>query len=174
MKSFCCALLVSVTALLAQEHGQVSRVEGTPQWEKLVTLAGDWEGYALHGGQRMPTHISIRMTGDGSALMHWMDAGTPHEMITIFHMDKKELLATHYCAAHNQPRFRALPAQNSNEIAFEFKDGTNIREGDGFMRRLVVAFVDPEHHNETWGFDSNGKVGEGTFFLTRVKPPAAK
>lgn len=50
---------------------------------------------------------------------------------------------------------------------FEFKDGTNIRPGDGFMRRLEIVFSDADHHNEIWSFDNNGKIGATTFHLTR-------
>jgi YD repeat-containing protein len=168
-------LVASLVAGLAraQDHdAQVSKVASTPQWEKIKSLVGEWEGYAMEGGQKLPTRISVRMTGDGSAVMHWMDAGSPHEMITMFHMDKDELLATHYCSAHNQPRMRALPPTQPAQIAFEFKDGTNIRPGDGYMRRLVITFVDADHHNEEWGYDSNGNVHAGTFYLTRVKHAA--
>jgi len=165
---------VALTAGLAraQEHG--SKIASTPQWERLKTLVGEWDGSAVEGSQKMPTYISIRMTGDGSAVMHWMDAGTPHEMITMFHMDKEELLATHYCSAHNQPRMRALPSETPGRIAFEFKDGTNIRPGDGFMRRLVVTFVDADHHDEEWGYDQDGKASSATFHMTRVKPAATQ
>jgi hypothetical protein len=157
----------------AQEHGaSVSKVQSTPQWEKIKSLAGEWEGYAMEGSKKLPTRISVRITGDGSAVMHWMDAGTPHEMVTMFHTDKDDLLATHYCSAHNQPRMRAMPLSTPAQIAFEFKDGTNIRPGDGYMRRLVITFVDADHHNEEWGYDSNGKVEAGTFYLTRIKPAA--
>jgi YD repeat-containing protein len=109
------------------------------------------------------------MTADGSAVMHWMGAGTPHEMITMFHMDKSDLLATHYCAAHNQPRLRAVPSNKPGEVAFEFKDGTNIRPGDGYMRQLAITFVNANHHNETWGYDNQGKIVAATFNMTRVK-----
>lgn len=166
---------ISVTLALAQEqaaHG--SLVVSTPQWEKIKSLVGEWSGYAMENGQKMPTRVSVRMTGDGSAVMHSIGPGTPHEMITMFHMDQADLLATHYCSAHNQPRLRALPSSQPNEIVFEFKDGTNIRPGDGYMRRLVVSFVDADHHNESWGYDNNGKVEVGTFYLTRVKPSAKK
>jgi hypothetical protein len=170
------AVCLSVFVILAgflvaaqeQQH-RSSVVTSTPQWEKIKTLAGEWEGYTTEGGQKMQVRISVRMTGDGSALMHWIGAGTPHEMITMFHMDKSELLATHYCAAHNQPRMRALPSNQPNRITFEFKDGTNIRPGDGFMRSLTIEFVDSDHHNEIWGYDTNGKVESGNFYLTRVK-----
>jgi len=163
----CVALAVFFAAAQEKEpHG--STVTGTPQWEKLKSLTGEWEGYTMQGKEKMNGHISVRTTGDGSALMHWMDAGTPHEMITMFHMDKAELLATHYCAAHNQPRMKAVPSDKPGQIMFEFKDGTNIRPGDGFMRRLTIEFVDSEHHNEIWGYDTNGKVDTATFYMTRV------
>ena len=174
-----CALgflaVFSLAAALApaQEHASHgSMITSTPQWEKIKSLVGEWDGYAMEGDKKMPTHISVRMTGDGSAVMHWMDAGTPHEMVTMFHMDKEELLATHYCSAHNQPRFRAVPSSEPKQVAFEFKDGTNIHSGDGYMRRLAITFVDADHHDEAWGYDSNGKVQTAVFYLTRVKQAA--
>jgi YD repeat-containing protein len=160
---FLCGAIVA-----AQEH-TASVIAANPQWDRVKSLVGEWEGYAMEGGQKMATKISIRMTGDGSAVMHWMDAGTPHEMITMFHMDKSELLATHYCSAHNQPRLRATAAGKPGEVAFEFKDGTNIRPGDGYMKQIVIAFVDADHHNETWGYDNKGTLQSHTLYLTRAK-----
>jgi len=49
------------------------------------------------------------------------------------------------------------------------KDGTNIRLGDGYMKELVITFVDADHHNETWSYDNNGKIEAGTFYLTRSR-----
>lgn len=168
----CC---LAVCFVAAQEKGShPSAVSGTPQWEKLKSLVGEWDGYMAQGEQKVPTHISVRLTGDGSALMHWMAAGTPYEMITMFHMDKTDLLATHYCAAHNQPRLKAVPSQEAASVTFEFKDGTNIRPGDVYMRRVVITYVDGDHHNEIWSSDNNGKLENGTFYLTRVKQPAKK
>jgi hypothetical protein len=166
---------ISVTLAFAQKndsHGSV--VASTLQWEKIKSLVGEWSGYTMEKGQKTPVRVSVRMTGDGSAVMHSIDPGTPHEMITMFHMDQADLLATHYCSAHNQPRLRALPSSQPTEIVFEFKDGTNIRPGDGYMRRLAISFVDADHHNESWGYDGNGKVEVGTFYLTRMKPTAKK
>ena len=173
--AFLAVFSLAVALAPAEEHASHgSMVAGNPQWEKIKSLVGEWEGYAMEGDQKMPTHISVRMTGDGSAVMHWIDAGTPHEMVTMFHMDKEELAATHYCSAHNQPRFRAVPSSEPKQVAFEFKDGTNIRPGDGYMRRLVITVVDADHHTEEWGYDSNGKVETGTFHLTRVKQAATR
>ncbi|HPS78133.1 MAG TPA: hypothetical protein PLS53_08265 [Thermoanaerobaculaceae bacterium] len=93
-------------------------------------------------------------------------------MVTMFHMDKDNLMATHYCTAHNQPRFLATPSADPKIVVFEFKDGTNIRPGEGHMGHLAITFLDTDHHNEDWGFDLGGKISNGTFFLTRVKPAA--
>ncbi|OFV81127.1 MAG: hypothetical protein A2Y78_06065 [Acidobacteria bacterium RBG_13_68_16] len=157
-------------AASAQEHeSHGSKVVSTPQWESVKSLVGEWDGYTMEGDKKYPAHISVRMTGDGSAVMHWMGAETPHEMITMFHMDKENLLATHYCAAHNQPRFQAVVSADPKKVVLEFKDGTNIRPGDGYMRSLAITFVDPDHHNEDWGYEANGKVETATFYMTRIK-----
>jgi hypothetical protein len=159
---------------VAQEHEMhTSKVTGTPQWETIKSLVGEWEGYTTKDGKKMPTHITIRMTGDGSAVMHWIDADTPHEMVTMFYMDKDSLLATHFCSGHNQPRFRAVPSAVANPVGFEFMDGTNIRPGDAYMSRLVVTLLDRDHHDESWGFEAAGKIQTATFHLTRVKASAA-
>ena len=169
------SLVLAGASVVAEEHDMhVSSVASTPQWEKVKSLAGEWDGYGMEAGKRVPTHVSVRPTGDGSAMMHVIDAGTPHEMVTMFAMDKNDLLATHYCSAHNQPRLLAQPGGDPSRIVFDFKDGTNIRPGDGYMKRLAVTFVDADHHNEEWSYDENGKVTAMTFMLTRVKPAAAR
>ncbi len=167
--AFAGALPLLIFDVSAQEPAPLSKIAATPQWEKIKSLVGEWDGYITEGGKKLPTHISVRLTGDGSAVMHWMDAGTPHEMVTMFHMNQSELLATHYCAAHNQPRLRAVPSNQPTKVAFEFKDGTNIRTGDSFMRQLVITFVDADRHNETWGYDNNGNIQAGTIYLTRTR-----
>jgi hypothetical protein len=164
------ALSLCAATASAQDHGmRVSAVTATPQWETIKSLVGEWDGFTVKAGRKVATHVSVRMTGDGSAVMHVIDPGTPHEMVTMFYMDKDTLMATHYCAAHNQPRFEAAASPDPRKIAFAFKDGTNIRPGDAYMSRLVITVVDADHHDEDWGYDLGGKLSTATFHLTRVK-----
>jgi len=161
-------VLLSLGVAGAQDHEMhMSKVTDTPQWESLKSLVGEWDGYHVEAGKKLPTHISIRMTGDGSAVMHWIDAGTPHEMVTMFHMDQDSLMATHYCAAHNQPRMAMVPARSPNQIAFQFVDGTNIAPGDGYMKGVVFTFIDADHHEEAWTHSS--APGATVFKFTRKK-----
>jgi hypothetical protein len=135
----------------------------TPEWQQLKSLVGKWEGTMHEGGKEMPAFVELRMTGDGSAIMHWMAKDTPYEMVTMFHPDgPNKLMATHYCAAHNQPRMEMVSASGPNQIAFRFKDGTNIGPGDGHMVGLVITFVDANHHDEAWSYEDKGKESPAT------------
>jgi hypothetical protein len=142
-------------------------VQQTAAWQTLQTLVGKWDGSTKPGDKEMPTHLDVRMTGGGSALMHWMGAGTPYEMITMFHPDLDELLATHYCAAHNQPRMKMVSA-TPKRVVFEFKDGTNIGPHDGHMVGLAIVMIDASHHDEEWIYEENGKRSTSVFHFTRV------
>lgn len=145
-------------------------VPQTPEWQKLRSLVGDWEGTFEEAGQKMAATVEVRMTGDGSAIMHVLGRGTPHEMVTMFHPDLNRLLMTHYCAAHNQPRMEMVASQAANQVAFRFLDGTNIGPGDTHMSGLVVTFTDADHHEEAWTSRAGGKDGPPAVFrFTRKK-----
>lgn len=140
----------------------------TPEWQKLRSLVGQWRGDTEEGGKKLEAAVEVRLTGGGSAIMHWAAKGTPYEMVTMFHPDGSTLLATHYCAAHNQPRLQLVPAPGPNQVAFRFKDGTNIAPGDGHMVGLVITFIDPDHHDEAWSYEENGKeLPAAVFHYTR-------
>ncbi len=136
---------------------KISAVPQTPEWQAIKSLAGNWEGFAGADGKKIPTTVEVRLTADGSAVMHIMGKDTPHEMVTMFHPDGDRLLATHYCAAHNQPRMALVKAQAPNQVRFDFVDGTNIRPGDTYMKRLVLTIADADHHTETWTSVAGGK-----------------
>jgi hypothetical protein len=129
----------------------------SPEWRQLRSLVGHWQGAVTEDGKKSPTTLEIRMTGDGSAIMHLLDKDTSHEMVTMIHPDGQTLLATHYCSAHNQPRMQLIAAPGPNQIAFRFKDGTNIGPGDGHMVGLIFTFIDADHHDETWIYEDHGR-----------------
>jgi hypothetical protein len=146
---------------------KMSTVPQTPEWQRLKTLVGSWEGTMDEGGQTMPATVEVRMTGDGSAIMHVLGKDGPYEMVTMIHPDGKRLLATHYCAAHNQPRMALVPSKAANQVAFSFIDGTNIAPGDEHMRSVVFTFTDADHHEEWW--TSSGSAKPAIFKFARKK-----
>ena len=44
--------------------------------------------------------------------------GTPMEMLTVYHMQGKDLVATHYCVLGNQPRLKAAKRVDDDTLAF--------------------------------------------------------
>jgi hypothetical protein len=168
-------LIVGIAALGAYAQtgsGQsgamkLSAVPQTSEWLRLKTLVGHWEGTMEEGAQTMPATVEVRMTGDGSAIMHVLGKDSPYEMVTMIHPDGKRLLATHYCAAHNQPRMALVPSAAANQVAFTFVDGTNIGPGEEHMRSVVFTFVDADRHEEAW--TSSGSAKPALFKFTRKK-----
>jgi len=166
------AAVASTGAQAQSKEGQsapmkMSSVPQTAEWQRLKTLVGNWEGTMEEGGKTMPATVEVRMTGDGSAIMHVLGKDSPYEMVTMIHPDGKRLLATHYCAAHNQPRMALVPPAAANQIAFSFVDGTNIGPGEEHMRGVVFTFVDADHHEEAW--TSSGSSKPALFRFARKK-----
>jgi hypothetical protein len=166
------AVAVAVSGAQAQPQDKgaamkMSTVPQSPEWQRLQALVGNWEGTVDMDGKPMSATVEVRMTGDGSAIMHVMDKGGPHEMVTMIHPDGKRLLATHYCAAHNQPRMALVPSAAANQVAFSFIDGTNIGPGEEHMRSVVFTFVDRDHHEEAW--TSSGSPKPAVFKYARKK-----
>ncbi len=151
---------------LAQKH---STIQPNPGFDQIKGLAGDWEGVADAHGTKIPSVVVVRVVSDGSAVMHELAPGTPHDMITMFHTDGTNLMATHYCAAHNQPRMKLVPSSDPKVLQFEFLDGTNIAPGDVHMKSVKFVFIDADHHTEDWTSDVGGSSDTMHFDFHRKK-----
>lgn len=164
--TFALLFAVAITAALADEPK--SAIAPSAAFDQMKTLQGAWVGSMIDGGKEYPATASFKLMSDGSPLMGTLGEGTPYEMVTIFHMDGKELMGTHYCAAHNQPRFVAVSGGDPNHVVFKFKDGTNIGPHDGHMQQVVFIFQGPDHHTEEWtSVDADGKLSTGRFEFKR-------
>jgi hypothetical protein len=155
------ASLLSVfgCALLMAQSGPVGA------FDKIKALSGEWVTKTPDG---MSMTSSFRVTAAGSAVMQMLGEGTEHEMPTIYHMDGDRLMATHYCAAQNQPRMVLKPG--GEKLQFEFLDITNLKSPDaGHMRRLAITILDKDHIQQEWTYREKGKDTAETFDLVRKK-----
>jgi hypothetical protein len=168
MNSLKVLVAVAVLAVLGLAQQSNAAAQSGAAFDKLKSLSGEWEGNANEGGKEIPATTSFRLVSDGSVLMDVLAPGTPHEMITMFHMDGSDLLATHYCAAHNQPRFVFVAASEPNVVAFEFKDATNLSSPAApHMVGVKFTLIDPNHHVEDWTFLANGQTTTRRFDFHR-------
>lgn len=158
--------MASLAVFAADDHHTPAQPPN-PAFDKIKALAGVWEMNTPDGKTVVGT---FKVVSAGSAVMAVEPMPEGDEMITIFHPDGDKLIATHYCAAKNQPRFEAVPSDNPNTLVFKLKDVTNLLEPDaGHMTGVVFTFTDPDHHIEEWTFSQGGKETTEKLELTRVK-----
>jgi hypothetical protein len=154
-------------APMSHEHraDKATAAAAPAAWNKIMSLSGDWEG--IEAGDKSKTRITFHMSSGASAFIQTIDPGGMHEMLTVFTLDKGEVLGTHFCFG-NQPRFRAVANQDPNTLVFELKDWTGS-DAPGHMSKLVLTMVDADHHYEDWTYIINGKASTDRFDMRRVK-----
>jgi hypothetical protein len=119
----------TLTAALALCAGTLQAADqaGGPAKEalgRIKALVGTWDGHvATPDGP--PGSVRYELTGGGHTVVERLFAGSPHEMMTVYHLDGERLLATHYCAMGNQPVMK-LESATATELSFGFVGGTNM------------------------------------------------
>jgi hypothetical protein len=148
-------LLMAFSAVInAKAPATPAEVQSTVAFARLKSLAGEWESTGTKGEH---ARLSYHIISAGSAVMERFssDALPPGgEMITVYYIDKGELVLTHYCIARNQPHLRATRYdQRSGELDFDFVDGGNIASGDeGHMHSFKMRFIDDNHISSEWQY----------------------
>lgn len=147
--------------------GGAARLDGDgarARFAKLKSLEGSWTSAP---GSESPVALDYRVVGSGSAVHERIFVGTPYEMVTMYHMDGDDLVLTHYCAAGNQPRMKAVATADPSEVAFRFAglsngnpskdmhmhDGTLWIGADGRLRSKWVGWEGGKPGNHTVEFE---------------------
>ena len=93
--------VLASTVLFAAE--QMSKTEKSPAYDKMKTLVGSWQGTVNENGKPLDTRVRFKLVSDGSTVASWLDEDTPHEMITMFHMDGRQQSDGHALLRRPQP-----------------------------------------------------------------------
>ncbi|MBI4893703.1 MAG: hypothetical protein HY821_24000 [Acidobacteria bacterium] len=145
----------------------VRAAEGSDDaWKALLSLAGVWEG--SYEGTK--STITYTVVSGGHAIVESMKMPAPQpDMVTVYHRDHADLVATHYCSMGNQPRMRAIGANSTaKSIPFRFIDITNLaKPGGGHIKDLTVVLKDDTHLDQQWTSVENGKEQTMTFHWVR-------
>lgn len=137
-------------------------------FDRLKSLVGEWEAKAETGNS---VRVSYKLISGGSALSEVLAPAGEPEMLTVYNLDGKHLMLTHYCSAGNQPRMRALPsAAGTPELRFAFLDATNLASpAEGHMQKLAIRFEDSDHFIQRWTWRANGQEKVEMFHFTRKR-----
>jgi hypothetical protein len=164
-----CALFVVVVAVvILSSRSILAQNRATAGFEKLKSLAGDWQGKDPDGNE---LKVNYQVISGGSALVETLQSANEPSMVTLYHLDGDKLMVTHYCSIGNQPRMIAeAPAGEIKDLNFKFFDVSNLsKPSAGHMRSLAVTFQDQDHIRQVWTWRADGKDQTTTFNLERKK-----
>ena len=159
-------LLFSALALVAGTPPVDKTASGLDQLKQLV---GTWKGTDPQG---KPVTVSYKLVSGETTLMETLDMGDKKEsMITVYHLDDKDVMMTHYCSMGNQPRMRlSRDSKDSNTFVFNFVDATNLKsKTDPHMNKLILMMKDHDHFMQEWFMASGDKESPSRFTFERVK-----
>lgn len=147
-------------------------IDGKAAFEKLKTLTGTWSGpIGTAGGPK--GRISYEVISGASVVMEVLFPGEPHEMRSMYHLDKGDLIMTHYCSGGTQPHLRlSKSASTPDRLVFDFDGGTNFDVNkDSFIHNGEIRFLADGRMEASWTSWANGKsAGANHFFaLSREK-----
>jgi hypothetical protein len=148
--------------------GDAGPPAGAASFERLKTLVGEWRGQTPKGRDVI---VSYRVTANSTALVETWTLGPDRESITIYHMDRSALLASHFCPLGNQPRL-ALKRVSANRLDFEFRDGSDLDPAaDAHQQSFWIEFQGPDAivRSETYREGDD----EETEAVRYVRSPAA-
>ena len=89
------ALLILAAPIAADEKAK------TTPLDKMKKLAGEWVAVGEDGKPTDKVITKFKVVSAGSAVQETIHPGDAMEMVSLYHMDGKDLIMTHYCALGN-------------------------------------------------------------------------
>jgi hypothetical protein len=156
----------SVILSPARMHPQDS-ANSEAVFKQLTSLVGEWK--AVQDG--VPVTETYTLTANGSALMAETKPGNDPAMITMFTVDGDRLIATHYCAARNQPQMETrIPEDLQKGVTFSLVRVTGMKTPDDFHNTgVTITLEDRDHMTQRWTYLYKGKPGTTVFHYSRKK-----
>ena len=147
--------------------------EGAPDhkaaFERLKGLAGVWKGHQTTP-DGPPMEVEYRLTGNGSAVTERLFAGSPHEMLSVYYLERGELVLTHYCSMGNQPQMKLVAGGKDGELRFDFAGGANLDAASStHIHGGRIATPAPDRFDADWYVFSQGRLSDTKrVFMTRA------
>jgi hypothetical protein len=172
--SFCATLLLAAAGWLnAGEPGTAK--PGSPEFERMKTLVGTWNGKTDMGQGPVDLTVQYRLLAAGSVLEERVFAGTPNEMVTMYYDKEGKLALTHYCMMGNRPAM-FLKASDARSLQFDFDQSCCEIHPDkeSHMHAMTLRFDDADTITTTCKAVVDGKeMADHPTTLKRVKAESA-
>ena len=160
--------LFVVGALTLPVHSALAESKGSAGLDPLKILVGDWQGKGPDGKS---IQASYQFTSGGTSLLETITPAQEPSMTTLYHVDGRHLMLTHYCSLGNQPRMIAdLPRGEVKTLRFSFLDATNLESPTApHMHKVTFTVQDKDHFTQEWVLSQDGKEMPMVFTFERKK-----
>ena len=149
---------ISASPSIADPEHSMPVYKGSQAFQQMKQLAGKWIGTVDMGKGPETIDASYRVTSAGSVLVETIFEGTPNEMVTIYHDDKKQRLGlTHYCGLNNQPKLTLIKSEG-NALEFDLAQDAPIDAAhEPHMHALKLTFSGKNEMQQRWTQFTQGK-----------------
>jgi hypothetical protein len=169
-------LLGSVSVGAGDEDRHGAPPADDPRFDFLKRLEGMWVGKT--GQEEMnEVLIEFRVTAGGHAIEEREMIGTPMEMVTLYYMRGKDLVATHYCVLGNQPQLRAAKkvVNDTLDFACDGKPGNTRSHAEEHVHGWSIRLNEDDTLYYSAELVKDGDVTEApAFVLTRQLDTASR
>ena len=152
------------------KHGAHASADNlaTAKLEQLKSLEGEW---TIATAAEMPQGgtVNYSTVSGGSVVMEELFPGTPHSMVSMYHLEDGHLTMTHYCSLGNQPKMVAAPGGSPAKLRFSCVGGPSYDcKRDMHMHSAEFDFLPDGSVQARWASLEGGKPSHGaTFDLKR-------
>ncbi len=162
-------LLLATSLWLTAGESEGSK-QSSPEFERLKTLVGTWQGKTDMGQGPIDMTVHYRLLAGGSVLEERVFAGTPNEMLTLYFDKGGRLALTHYCVMGNRPGM-LLKSSDPGTLKFDFDETCGINPAkESHMHALTISFDNAETITTSCKAIIDGKeIPEHPTTLKRVK-----
>ncbi len=161
-------LLAASLWVSAGEAGK--QKQGSPEFERMKTLVGTWEGKTDMGQSPIDMKVQYRLLAAGSVVEERIFTDTPNEMVTMYFDKNGKLALTHYCMMGNRPAM-LLKEEDAKTLKFDFDISCGINpKKESHMHSFSITFDDPNTITTSCKAIIDGKeMAEHPTVLKRVK-----
>jgi hypothetical protein len=145
------------------------------RFQFLAQLEGTWVE-TPSSESRANGPYEFHVTAGGTAIEEREMIGTPMEMLTVYHMEGKKLVGTHFCMLGNQPRVTAAMKFDGESLAFtcDGKPGNTRSHDEQHIHSWTMRLDDEGRLHSSAELLKDGKVTETpTVILTRQRTTAS-
>lgn len=152
------AVMLLAASVWAGPEGFEQKLPTSPEFEKMKTLVGTWQGKVDIGQGPVDMTVQFRLLAGGTVLEERCFPGTPNEMITMYYEQNGKLALTHYCMMGNRPGM-LLKSSDDKTLRFDFDESCTVDAAkETHMHAMTLRFDDPNTITSSCKLMVAGKV----------------